>query len=126
LTIRTRDLLGVPLTVQIQRWREAGFSESEARVLVAYKETAVLPPGWSSISDATGAHKLGRSVLFAGLDTGRCGDLEPDRYRTVRDTIEAYRLADDRWRNLAEIVSKLPEAHQIGVLQAAWELACMK
>ncbi len=101
--LRTHGVHGPSVEQQIQRWKDAGFSDPEAKARVTYQELALLPAHWSPNHGENGlalppvpTAKAGRFVagLMAEAAPGECTRLSEAVY--PRD-------AAGEWRNAMEL-----------------------
>ena len=123
--IRTHGLLSVPVAEQIAALKGAGYSETEARQLVAYREFGLVPSGWSAASGAL-TTRMAKGGLFASGAQDKCAQLERDRYASLEEELKGYRLAGEAWSALADAVDRAPAPLKRSLLDAAWNLACSR
>lgn len=125
LFVRTHNLTGRSIPNQVQQLRDAGFPDSTARSLIAFREFGVKPGGVEITDDAKTKSKLASSVLFADFSKDNCGKLKPSSFVNLEDLIHAWQIEDEVSKVVADsIVAKIPEDGQREAFQSYWEAKC--
>jgi hypothetical protein len=122
LLIRTHGLLSPTLVAQVAAWRDAGFSDEEARGLVVYRELGILPEGKKTGGDRPALKTLSTALFSASA--AECDRLTPAAYGSTTELVGAYARAGGDWERLAHAVEKAPADVQRNVVLAAWSLVC--
>jgi hypothetical protein len=122
--IRTHDSLSPSVETRYEAWKRIGFTEKEARELIAFEriKTASDKPE----KDAATTNKIApeRSVLFASMGEN-CNDLDPEKFTSVSETLHAWNLTGGKWAQFAKLISEnIPSEKQKAALIQTWKILC--
>ena len=115
ISARTHNWLGASVPERLKPWRDAGFSETEARKAILLE-----------VTDANSASKHASGVLFSA--SRKVPKLNPRDYgNDVVKILQAYRNQGEPWASLADTVSRESLQEQRELLQAIWNvLECVE
>lgn len=117
--LRTHNTLGVSFEDEIRSkvdaWKDIGFTDKSARILVASAYMRDGPKG-SSPSSATGLFEVisnpDRNIEY----------LDPSRYPNTTETIRAYRAHGGPSKAIADVIKNLSEDQKKLLTDSIWEL----
>jgi hypothetical protein len=132
LFLRTHDLLALPMKDRVQRWIDAGYEPRQARQLVTFEETGLVPEGWAGGTESDGGdpgvpatRAAARVTALYGAEARACTDLDPRRFADTAELLYAWQLERGAWEELArEIADTVPAGERGALAEAAWKLAC--
>ena len=125
---RTHGIFDRSPADRLQEWERAGFAKEEARALVLFQETGILPPGWSAArSDGAAADAksmASKSVLYSAR-TSYCKETTPERFESAKETLDFWRVTGGEWQRVAETVEKsVATDKQSELLARVHQLTC--
>lgn len=130
--IRTQDLLGVENSDRLREWKALGFTERQARDLIAFRELGIVPKTWPPPTDTTAVavvpdssgRKGEASVLYGGR-ADECRDLDPERFRDAGETALAWQQQGGAWAEAGRLASSsVGERERAYALRTIWGLTC--
>jgi hypothetical protein len=122
LTARTHGWLSASIQSQVNDWKAAGASPSDALAYVAYQQLGIVPAKMS-VSTIPAASRS-ETGLFANHGIQNCSDLLNARYDSATLRVQAMQQAGGSWAVFANSLATVP-ADQVGrVADAGYQLVC--
>jgi hypothetical protein len=122
LTARTHGWLSASIQSQVNDWKAAGATPSDALAYVAYQQLGLVPAKMS-VSTIPAASRS-ETGLFANHGIQNCADLLNARYDSATLRVQAMQQAGGSWAVFAKSLAAVP-ADQIGkVADAGYQLLC--
>lgn len=122
--VRTHDSLSPSLEERYESWKKIGFTDKEARELIASERIKAYAD--KPEKEAASANKPApeHSVLFASLGEN-CNDLNPEKYTSVTETLQAWNLQGGKWAQFAKLIhEEIATEKQKTALIQAWKILC--
>jgi hypothetical protein len=119
LSARTHSALQPSIRYVVKQWTDAGYAPDIARLAALRERAGLLPKQWEAVQPIAGAG----TVLYGAPLTQEINPLKPSRFRSVADTLDAWRRAGGDWKDVATAVSGgRDEASARDILQKYWNI----
>jgi hypothetical protein len=123
LSLRVRDAFSPSVLDRIHEWKNAQFSDDEAKRFVVFSQLGIVPEGFKVVARPNSTTPQ-NTILFAG-NTELCDQLNPTNFQNATDIIHLYNAAGGNWTSFATVVQKLPPPSRREILVSGWELLCI-
>jgi hypothetical protein len=122
LTARTHGWLSASVQEQVNDWKAAGASQSDALAYVAYQQLGLVPAKMTASTIPAASRNV--TGLFANHGVQDCAQLLNARYDSASLRVRAMQQAGGSWAVFAKSLALVP-ADQVGsVADAGYQLVC--
>lgn len=129
--VRAHDMLAPSAHKLEQNWKDAGFSEDQAREIVLYEKLGLTSAKGEGKGGGFVAHREGlagaqSSGLFAAPSTSVCPYFDRHNYSSTDDMLNAMKLQGGALEKFAKSVEQLSAVQRDEVVDAVGGVLCVR
>ena len=118
LYLRINSPFRTPPAIQLENWKELGFSQDESKEIVLFQETGLKKKDYQFVAKETS-----QSMALFSAETNIHEKLSPDNYIQLNDLQNAWRAEGEPYIIYNDLISsRIPQAEQLNAYKVIWLL----